>query len=109
IQALRLSLRSCPSYSFRSPPSKPKPFSRASASMPSSTKARFPRKRWWRSGATFTRDRSSAEGYQVVSHAHPAIRLEHFEPGRFLDADLMEVENDDGRDPFAIEQGLGGR
>ncbi|MGY4412466.1 isopropylmalate/homocitrate/citramalate synthase [Bradyrhizobium sp. LB7.1] len=32
-----------------------------------------------------------------------------FEPGRFLDADLMEVENDDGRDPFAIEQGLGGR
>lgn len=32
-----------------------------------------------------------------------------FEPGRFLGADLMEVENDDGRDPFAIEQGLGGR
>ncbi|MET4221115.1 isopropylmalate/homocitrate/citramalate synthase [Bradyrhizobium sp. LB14.3] len=77
IQALPLSLRSCPSYSFRSPPSKPKPFSRASASMPSSTKARFPRKRWWRSGATFTKDRSSTEGYQVVSHARRAIRLEH--------------------------------
>lgn len=50
IQSLRLSLRCCPSCSFRSPPTKPKPFSRASVSMPSSTKARFPRKRWWRSG-----------------------------------------------------------
>ncbi|MET4177640.1 hypothetical protein ABIA95_004113 [Bradyrhizobium sp. LA8.1] len=63
--------------SFRSLPTKPGPFSRASVSMPSSTKARFPRKRWWRSGATFARARSSTEGDQVVSHALRAIRLEH--------------------------------
>lgn len=50
---------------------------RVSKHCPSSTKARFPRKRWWRSGATFTRDRSSTEGDRVVSHAHRAIRLEH--------------------------------